>query len=282
MNGDPERMLICRAVDHVMLRLQETEPLLSLLTETLCLPVTWPLQRSEFASFAWVHVGNTNLELWAARNNGDLPDDVLLPLIHGLALAPDKLAFSVTELERRGVACKEARSFQTVNFDGQLVTNFTNSVILELSSSACCNFFCEWGAQASIVPWSTGLSAIHRYQAERHRFSESGGGPLGLVRLARVEMSCPDAERMRNHWRTIAQSFKSAPLEIDGIALDVSPGELHQIHSLSFEVRSLNEARICLEDRGLLGKNTPTTVTLSEQATGGLVFHFAEAGATAY
>lgn len=281
MSGDPDRKSICRSIDHVMLRLQDTEPLLALLTETLGLPVTWPLQRSEFASFAWVHVGNTNLELWAARNNGDLLDESCLPLIHGLALAPDELAFSIAELERHGVACKEPRAFQTVNGEGQLVTNFTNSVILCLSSPACCNFFCEWGMQASIVPWGTGASTVQRHEAQRHRFSESGGGPLGLVRLARVGMSCPDAEGMKNHWRTIAQVFAEEPLEIDGIALDVSSGELHQIHSLSFEVRSLREARACLEERGLLGKSTPMALTFSEHATGGLVFHFAEAGATA-
>jgi hypothetical protein len=264
-----------------MLRLQDVEPLLTLLTETLCLPVTWPLQRSEFASFAWVLVGNTNLELWAARSNGDLPDDSCLPLIHGLALAPDELAFSIAELERNGVACKEPRPFQTMNVDGQSVTNFTNSVILNLSSPACCNFFCEWGMQASIVPWDPGAGTVQRHAAERHLFSESGGGPLGLVRLARVGMSCPDAEAMRNHWRTIAQVLADEPLEIDGIALDVTSGELHQIHSLSFEVRSLSEARAYLKEQGLLGKNTPRALSLSEQATGGLVFHFAEAGAIA-
>lgn len=272
---------ICRSIDHLMLRTHDTEPLFSLLTETMCLPVTWPLQHSEFASFAWVHVGNTHLEIWAARSNADLPTDCRLPLIHGLALEPDELAFSVAELERQGMACKQPRPFQTVNANGRLVTNFTNAVILDLSSPACCNFFCDWGMEASIVPWGTDTCTRERRELEQRRFAELGGGSLGLVRLARVEMSCPDVGAMKKRWRTMAQVSADQPLAIDGIRLDVVAGVLHQIQSLTFEVRSLPEARAFLIQRGFLGRETPQDLTLCERATGGLVFHLIEAGATA-
>ena len=241
--------------------------------------MTWPLQRSDFASFAWVHVGNTHLELWAAKSNADLPEDCCIPLIHGLALEPDELAFSVAELERHGLDCKQPRPYQTDSDDGQRVTNFSNSVVLSLSSPTCCNFFCEWGEQASIVPWATGSRTRDRHAVERSRFTELGGGPLGVVRLARVGMTCPDVEEMKKHWRTMAQVSANEPLEIDSIALDVWPGDRHQIESLSFEVRSLRGARAFLERRGLLGSMTSRELTLSEQATGGLVFHLVEAKA---
>lgn len=279
MTCDLGEKVICRYVDHVMLRTQDTEPLLSLLAETLGLPVTWPLENSEFASFAWVHVGNTHLEIWAAKNNADLPADCRLPLIHGLALAPDDLPFSMAELARQGVVCKQPRPFKTVNADGLPVTNFTNSVVLNLSSSTCCNFFCEWGMQANIVPWAKGVNARERHEAKQRKFAALGGGPLGLVRLARVQMTCPDVESAVGHWRTIAQIAASEPLEIDGIAFDVWPGDRHQIDSLIFEVRSLPEARAFLEQRGLIGRETPKALTLSELATGGLVFHLVEAEA---
>ncbi|MDR7152481.1 hypothetical protein J2W49_004457 [Hydrogenophaga palleronii] len=277
MSGAPGIQSICRSIDHVMLRTENTEPLFSLLAETLCLPVTWPLQHSEFASFAWVHVGNTHLEIWAAKNNADLPAGCRLPLIHGLALEPDELVFSIAELERQGMACKQPRPFQTVNADGRSVTNFTNVVVLDLSSPACCNFFCDWGTEASIVPWATGIRTRERHEVEQRRFAEVGGGPLGVVRLARVGMTCPDVERTTGHWRTIAQIAANEPLKIDGVAFDVWPGDRHQIDSLSLEVRSLPEARAFLEQRGLLGRETPQDLTLSERATGGLVFHLVEA-----
>ncbi|MEO8020520.1 hypothetical protein [Polaromonas sp.] len=270
-------MKICRSIDHVMLRLLDMEPLFSLLTETLRLPVTWSLQHSEFASFSWVHVGNTHLELWAARNNGDLPAECRLPLIHGLALEPDELAFSTAELERRGMACKPPRPYQAVNEVGQSITNFTNSVVFDLSSPTNCNFFCEWGLQASIVPWAKGVSTRERRDAEQRRFASMGGGPIGLVRLARVGVTCPDVARMKRHWRAVAQTEEDEALAIGGVALAFQPGDQHQIDSLSLEVRSLAEAQKFLQPRGLLERETTDTLTLCERATGGLVIHVVEA-----
>ncbi len=53
-------------VDHMMIRLLDIDPLLSLFADVFGLPVSWPKQSSSFATFAWVHVGNTELELWAS------------------------------------------------------------------------------------------------------------------------------------------------------------------------------------------------------------------------
>jgi hypothetical protein len=40
------------AVDHVMIRLLDIDPLLSLFTDVFRLPVSWPKQSSSFATFA--------------------------------------------------------------------------------------------------------------------------------------------------------------------------------------------------------------------------------------
>lgn len=77
-----------RTIDHVVLRLVTAEPLFRLLSETFQLHVSWPLQRADFATYGWVHVGNTDLELWAASSNTDLPAHAQPPLIHGFALEP--------------------------------------------------------------------------------------------------------------------------------------------------------------------------------------------------
>ena len=55
-----------RAVDHVLIRVLAAEPLYALFSDVFALPVSWPLQRNDFATFGWVNVGNTNLEFWAA------------------------------------------------------------------------------------------------------------------------------------------------------------------------------------------------------------------------
>ncbi|WP_225585372.1 hypothetical protein [Acidovorax sp. ACV01] len=40
-----------RSVDHVMLRLDAVEPLFRRFSETFGLPVAWPLQRTDFATY---------------------------------------------------------------------------------------------------------------------------------------------------------------------------------------------------------------------------------------
>ena len=145
----------------------------------------------EVARFSWVHVGNTHLELWAASSNSDLPQGCELPLVHGLALEPDELSFSTAELERLGMACKPPRPYRTLDAQGQSVTNFTNSLVLDLSSPSCCNFFCEWGSTASIVPWPQVVTTAERRLADQRRFATWGGGPLGLTGLGKGGYGLP-------------------------------------------------------------------------------------------
>lgn len=128
---------IYRAVDHVLIRLLAAQPLYALFSEVFALPVSWPLQRSDVATFGWVHVGNTNLEFWAAANNSDLPSDCQPPLVHGLALDPVDLSASVAKLAESGVLCKTPKPYQTKSEHGVLVTNFTNSTVLDVSSDSC-------------------------------------------------------------------------------------------------------------------------------------------------
>jgi len=111
------------AVDHVMLRLLDVEPLLSLFGTVFDLPISWPKQTSSFATFAWVHVGNTDLEFWAATSNADLPPDSQPPLFHGFALDPVDLTTCIADLAKDGIQCKSPRPYQTPGADGTLVTN---------------------------------------------------------------------------------------------------------------------------------------------------------------
>jgi hypothetical protein len=95
---------VISGVDHIMVRVEKAEPLLILFSEIFGLPVSWPLQRQEFANYAWITFGNTNLEIWAAANNADLPLDQTLPVFSGFALDPPDLHASISLLEDRGIA----------------------------------------------------------------------------------------------------------------------------------------------------------------------------------
>ena len=129
-----------RSIDHILVRVKNAQQMLTLFAQTFGLPVSWPLQSNDFASYGWVTLGNTNLEFWESSNNGDLPSEEVLPLFHGLALEPDNLADSIKTLSESGIQCKAPRPYVTQTLDGRDVTNFTNAVVLDLSSPLVLHF----------------------------------------------------------------------------------------------------------------------------------------------
>ena len=81
---------------------------------------------SSFARFTWVHIGNTDLEFWAASSNADFPPDNQPPLFHGFALDPVDLTTFTADLAQDGIQCKSPRPYQTPGADSAPVTNLPN------------------------------------------------------------------------------------------------------------------------------------------------------------
>jgi hypothetical protein len=267
-----------RSLDHIVIRVKAAEPLYTLFGESFGLPVSWPLQHSGFASFGWVNVGNTNLEIWAAASNADLPADVPLPLVQGLALDPGDLQASIAWLAQRGVACKAPKAFRTQKDDGTSVDNFTNSVVLDVSSDACCVFFCAWGAEGTIYPWKEKLDAVQRKARDEAAFARCAGGALGLVGLTAVQLAVPDVPMAEQAWRALTGSRQTPIALTPDIALHIVPGarDMAMIESLTFGVRSLAAARTFLAGRGWLESSAPGELVLSRSVCGGLDLRFVE------
>jgi hypothetical protein len=270
-----------RAIDHVMIRLLEIEPLFSLFSNVFGLPVSWPKESSSFATFGWVNVGNTDLEFWAAANNADLPSDCQPPLIHGFALDPVDLSSSVSQLAELGIACKAPRPYETLNEQGVKVTNFTNSVVLGVSSPECSIFFCAWDKNASIFPWKEKLTAVERRARDREVFRRCAGGALGLVGLRKIELAVEDVGEASEKWRALTGSG-SQPIAltdgVDGTDLELVAGKRHMIQSLTFDVRSLAVAKDFLAARDLLESFTAEELVMSSAATGGIQFKIVQGG----
>lgn len=253
---------VFNGIDHIMVRVREAEPFIKLFSEQFVLPVSWPLQRKKFATYGWITLGNTNLEFWAAADNTDLPVERSLPLFSGLALNSPDLGASIALLEERGITCKPPRPFITKTQEGTHVTNFTNSVILDVSNSACCVFFCKWGRDGTIFPWSERLTAEERQLREQRQFEECGGGPIGVVRLAEVTIAAPDISNTRRHWQAITgQTTDTFNLGRD-IALTLHGGETVQITSIVLTVKSLAVARAYLASHSMLGQDSGDEISI--------------------
>ena len=254
-----------RSVDHVMLRLTAAEPLYELFSNTLGLPVAWPLQREAFATYGWIHVGNTDLELWAASSNSDLPDHAPAPLVHGFALEPAAaLAECLTWMSEAALAFQAPRAFRSQNPTGQWVTNFTNSVVRDVSSPGCCVFFCEWDRCATIYPWDAAETPVARRAQLREALAERRGGALGITGLQSIRLATPELESTRRHWRALTGSTGGEAIRLTSdIALELVSGEHLRIESICLGVRSLDVARNVLRDLRLLEQDHGTALELS-------------------
>ena len=265
-----------RSIDHVMLRLHTdaVEPLFELLTRTFALPVAWPLQRTEFATYGWVHVGNTDLELWAAASNADLPDHAQPQLFHGFALEPAlPLTQTIEHITASGICCKPARAFESTNPSGVQVTNFTNSVLLDLSAPSCCVFLCEWSPLATIYPWNEPTTPAQRRPRLRKDLQAHGGGSLGLLGLHAIHMGTPSPNEHLRQWQALTRSA-GHPIQLTPeITLSLSPADHLRIESLTLAVRSLDVARSFLNSHQLLEIDTGTAITMS---WGGVQLRFTE------
>ena len=137
-----------KSIDHVLVRVKDAQPMMDLFAGTHGLPVSWPLQSDDFATYGWVTLGNTNLEFLASSNNSDLPGEDVLPLFQGIALEPHNLADIIKMLGDRGIKCKAPRPYITQTADGRKVINFTNSVVVDATSPLVCISFANGDLKA--------------------------------------------------------------------------------------------------------------------------------------
>lgn len=266
-----------RGVDHIVVRVKDAQALMHLFANVLALPVSWPLRTFDFATYGWVTLGNTNLEFWASASNDDLPPEAPPPLFHGFALDPPELATSLSVLADRGVACKPPRPFVTRNARGENVTNFTNSVVLDVSSASCCVFFCAWGDEGSIFPWTEKRSPMQRQQQEQKQLDLCQGGALGVTGLVAIEMGVPDMRLAHSKWQAITGSDSDALSLGRGVNLNLIPGKDQKIQSIVLCVQSLSVARAFLDANGLLGADSPDEISLAPRVCSGLNFRFRQA-----
>jgi len=266
-----------RGIDHVVIRTADAVSLYQLFSGPLGLPTTWPLEHAAFATFGWIGLGNTNMEIWAATDNSDLPAGCPFPLVQQIALEPFELAETLARLKTLGFNCKTPRTFRSKDKSGEQKVNFTNSVVLDLSSDTCCVFLCEWGREAPITPWKKGPTTRERRVLEQDAMKACGGGALGIVGLSEIALSTQDVDGTIDRWRRLTES-KGPAIEIaKDVELRVSAGEHAVIQSLTFSVRDLAQAKSFLAGRGVLSQDEGADVVLCRDVSQGLRFRFVQA-----
>ena len=267
-SAEPARSRVVQQIDHLLVESTKAGELFVWLTETLRLPVAWPMARyGRFAS-GGVALGNVDLEILevAAGASGNAPNRLV-----GLALEPVAWPQTLAELQRRGITHGDPAPFYRRRWlrRGELL--WTTVSLPSVSHDSFEVFLCEYADD----------SAGRREQLRRELDSRRGG-PLRLRSVCEVVVGPPDETKESSAWQALLgpAGLKNSRWSIgEGPALRLTAADANTAATLILTVESLEQAKRYLQQQGWLGESQPDGTRISADVTEGLAIVLVEADA---
>lgn len=262
-----------RQIDHIMIRTDVPEKLYAFLTETLQLPIAWPLAvRGTVASGA-VGFGNVNVEVikFPEQRRSDTQ-------LVGFGFEPTPLAQCLVELKRREITHGEPRPLVITERDGSKKTLFTNVTLPQFSDA-------DRPANATMHIFLSEYSPTYVDVEQRRARLDTemrarGGGPLGVAAVQEVIVGANDLKLAMNLWeRLMAPRLAVEPgfWRIgNGPAIRVVQAPESKLQGIVIRVASLSRAKTFLKEKGLLGSVSEESVTIDPNKLEGLNIQLVE------
>ena len=258
---------VIRQVDHILVETGDPQSLFDFFSETLQLPVAWPIADYQGFTSGGVAAGNVNIEIIRSENTKDRatrkrPAARFL----GIALEPFSLARSLPELASRGIPCGTPQSYVSKLPDGSQGTSWTTVSLPQYENPSLSVFLCEYNPKFLNVD-------IRRTQLGG-QLVLSKGGPLGIAWVKEIVLGTTRLEADRLLWRNLllptAPSWPDVWLLGNGPALRLVSSAREGIQGLLIRVESLGQAREFLEKKHLLGKASSTAIQINPARIQGL------------
>ncbi len=263
-----------RRIDHIMIRADDPGKLYEFFTETLRLPVAWPLATRGGVTSGGVGFGSANVE--AIQFPGQKPSNAQLV---GFGFE-SSLSESLAELDRRGVLYGEPRPFDVTGQDGSKKTLFTNVTLRQFSDayrqagSTMHNYLSEYDP--------TYVDVEQRRARLQRELQDSGGGPLGVKAVKEVIIGATDLKAATRLWETLLEPRRPYAPGLwqvgDGPAIRVVRAGESKLQGLIISVVSLWRAKAFLREKGLLGSVSEKMVTIDQSKIQGLNIRLVEGG----
>lgn len=263
-----------RQIDHIMIRTGSPQQLYAFFTETLELPVAWPIT-SPRAGVVTGGVGFGNVNVEAIQFPGQTDSR---PRLVGFAFEPSGLEESLSELNRRGITVGQPRPLTAVGPDGSKSTLWTNVTLPQFSDA-------DSSASATMHIFLSEYSPSY-VNVEQRRFRlreqlvERNGGPLGVVDVKEVIIGATDVEMARRLWQRLLDPAGSAASHTwqvgDGPAIRLVSAAEDRIQTLVVRVASLDRAKAFLRNRQLLGAESDGQAAIDPSKIGGVDIRLVE------
>jgi hypothetical protein len=263
-----------RQIDHVMIKAHDPREVFAFFTETLRLPIAWPLEERGGVMSGGVGFGNVNVE--AIRFPGQTVPASQAQLT-GFGFEPSSLRACLDELQRRGVPYGPMRPLLVVDAGGAKRTLFTNVTLLDLSDTAL-------PVDATMHIFLSEYSPTYVDIAGRRdrigkELAASGGGPLGVNSMREVVVGASDVETMRARWQRLlspARANRGAWQVGAGPDIRIVAAKDNRVEELVVRVTSLPRAKAFLQAQGLLASESAADVLLEPSKAFGIRMRFVE------
>jgi catechol 2,3-dioxygenase-like lactoylglutathione lyase family enzyme len=250
---------LVRKVDHIVAPVADPEPLFTLFTSTLGMPVAWPVtDRTLYRSGAFC-AGNANVEFLTGSIEVSpffAPTEPLT--FRGVALEPQPGVDATAMLRERGIEHGRENTWT----DDAGAPFVTNVFLSDLVTDAAMVFLCRY----------EGETALDR-RVTFEKFAP-GDNPLGVIGVAEVTIGVRDFDGIMSLWtRLLAPAVADRHGRFDfgeGAAIRLKRSPIDGVAGLWLEVASLAAARDALRERDLLGPMRASGIGLDYSRTGGL------------
>jgi catechol 2,3-dioxygenase-like lactoylglutathione lyase family enzyme len=257
-----------RQIDHIMIRTGAPRALYAFFTETLQLPVAWPITSPRPGVVTGgVSFGNVNVE--AIQFPGQTDNQARLL---GFALEPSRLEESLAELHRRGITSGERRPLTTTGPDGSKKTLWTNVTLRQFSDADSPATATRHVFLSEYSP--TYVNVEERRLRLQQQLLERSGGPLGVVEVKEVIIGAADVDTARGLWQTLLDPARAATSNTwpvgNGPAIRLVSAAEDRIQALVIRVASLDRATAFLRENQLLGAESGGEAAIDRSKVGGL------------
>jgi hypothetical protein len=231
---------IIRQIDHILVRTDDAQALFTLLTDTLQIPVAWPIFTYRGFHSGAAGFGNVNLEV-LQHAEGEAPEFAQAPGTYpiGVAFEPMTVDGALRELERREIGHSEPFD------DGISDAIRWTSIDIEASPQSPIRL---------LVKYSFDQDARRAQLGAQLR--ERNGGPLGVVSLEAIELEAADPASAGRDWQRLLDPItaQAGTWRLGaGPELRIVPGDADRARRVVIAVRSLSAAIDALREHDLLG-----------------------------
>jgi hypothetical protein len=235
---------IVRQIDHILLKTDDAPALFKLLTETLGIPVAWPIFTYRGFQSGAAGFGNVNLEV-LQHAEGEPPPFATAPGTYpiGIAFEPVTIDGALRELDSRGIGHSEP--FE----DG--VSDAIRWTSIDLDGTP----------QSSIrllVKYSFDQDARRGQLGSQLR--DRRGGLLGVTHLDSIELEAAEIDEAVADWQHLFEPLEPTEPGLwrlgAGPALRITAGPQDRFRRAIVGVRSLGEAVHAMRERALLGASS--------------------------